>query len=171
MSANNWTTVKTKAKDTVVKGAYVPPSQRKAEKAPEQTFDEMFPEGLLPVATVKKTAWASDFKAAIEKKTPDAPIVDNSILFSYTNPRTGRTTVVKDMPFHPDDRAGIEEANMMVPNISSIMKKVSARRRALDDEEDSLFQAEEESQVEEENYDNFSEEDLEETTADDYVSD
>jgi hypothetical protein len=169
MSNNNtWTKVNAAAKPKAT--GYVPPSMRKPEAAPEQSFDEMFPEGLLPVAPVKKTVWASNFKAAIEKKdTVETPVKDDTILASYTNPRTGRTTIVRDMPFHPDDN--VVEASIAVPNISIIMKKVAAKRRALDDDDDSSFHADEESHVEEEHYDHYSEEEAEETTAEDYVSD
>jgi hypothetical protein len=171
MNNNTWTKVKPVVAAKPNATSYVPPSQRKPEAPPEQTFDEMFPEGLLPVAAVKKSAWSSNFKAAIEKKvdTVEVPVVDKSILFSYTNPRTGRTTVVKDMPFHPDDKDMIEA--VVTPNISTIMKKVSAKRRALDDDDDSSFHAETESHVEEENYDHYSEEEAEMTAAEDYVAD
>lgn len=164
MSTNNWTTIKKKEK-TAAAGGYVPPSQR---KAPEPTFDEMFPEGILPVAPLKKSVWVSNFKEAIEKKNDvSEPVKDDTILASYTNPRTGRTTIVRDMPFHPDDKVGIQEANVIVPNIK---KKVPVKRRALDDDDDSSFLADEESHAEEEHYDNFSEEEEKDEVVDDYVS-
>ena len=152
-------------------GGYVPPGQR---KAPEPTFDEMFPEGILPVAPVKKSVWASNFKAAIEK-TNDVPepVKDTGILASYTNPRTGRTTIVRDMPYHPNDIVTdvVTDAVAVIPNISSIMKKVASKRRVLDDDDDSSFHAEEESHVEEEHFDQYSEEAEEEELGEDYVSD
>jgi len=160
--SNTWTTVKTKAPA----GGYVPPSQR---KAPEPTFDMMFPEGLIPVAQVKKTVWASNFKAAIEKKDDVVePVKDTGILASYTNPRTGKTTIVRDMPHHPYDNL-IEEA-VIVPNVSSFMKKAAAKRLVLDDDDDSFVHAETGSYEEEEHYDHHYSEEEEEDTADDYVS-
>jgi hypothetical protein len=161
--SNAWTTVKTKAPV----GGYVPPSQRKPK---EPTFDELFPEGLLPVAPVKKSAWTSDFKAAIEKKT-DVIVPDrgNSILASYTNPITGKTTIVRDMPHHPHDN--VQEPDVVIPNIVSIIKKTAAKRRVLDDDDDSFVQAETESHVEETDYDHYSEEPEEEKAEEDYVSD
>ena len=167
MSTNNNTWTKVKGSTKAV-GGYVPPNQRKPA---EPTFDEMFPEGLLPVAPVKKNVWASNFKAAIEKKDAiEVPDKDDNILYSYTNPITGKTTVLRNMTHHPDD--DLVEVPAVVPNISSIMKKVSAKRRILDDDDDSTFHAETESHVEEEHYDHYSEppED-EEELGEDYVSD
>lgn len=164
-NTNVWTKVKGSTKTV---GGYVPPSQRKPV---EPTFDQMFPEGLLPVAVVKKASWTSDFKAAIEKKnTIDVPVKDDTILASYTNPRTGKTTIVRDMPHHPCD--SVVDENVIVPNIVSMMKKAMVKRRILDDDDDSTFQVETESHVEEEQYDQFSEppEDEEELGTD-YVSD
>lgn len=164
-NTNVWTKVKGSTKAV---GGYVPPSQRKPA---EPTFDEMFPEGLLPVAPVKKATWTSDFKAAIEKKNViETPDRDDTILYSYTNPITGRTTVLRNMLHHPDDNT-VDET-VAVPNIVSIMKKTMVKRRILDDDDDSTFQVETESHMEEEHFDQYSEppEDEEELGTD-YVSD
>ena len=142
-----------------VSTGYVAPGMR---KAPEQSFDQMYPEVLsAPVKKELGASWSGNFKAAIEKAVEVEATEDKSILVSYTNRITGRRMIVRDIgPSVEDDD---DKVLVGFPDMNKLERRraaTEAASRQQDDESDCHTAAETQSeQADDSQYDSYSEPD------------
>jgi hypothetical protein len=159
MSSNSNNAWKPVSGKNVQPAAYVVPSMR---KAPEPTFDEMFPVGLVTPDAKKPTVAWGNFKEAVQKvANTDNVHVDKGVLASFTNPLTGYTIVVRDLVRHPNinDCDDSTDINNVLPKFSSKKNKPVIKRLVADDDIE-YNNEDEKNEVVDDTYDSFSEDEF-----------